>query len=212
MKYEVVPVTPFAQNCTVVWCEQTRQAAIIDPGGDLNRVMAVIEREQLTVEKILATHGHMDHVGGVAELVERLQVPVEGPHRADQFWITMIPQQSQMFGFPGRTFSPNRWLEDGDEVTLGGLTLQVLHCPGHTPGHVVFFEPQSRFAQVGDVLFNGSVGRTDFPGGDHQQLVRSIKDKLFPLGDDVVFVPGHGPESTFGHERRTNPFVSGQFG
>ncbi|HBG30858.1 MAG TPA: hypothetical protein DDW98_09550 [Gammaproteobacteria bacterium] len=212
MKYAVIPVTPFAQNCTILMCEQTREAAVVDPGGEVERIRAILAKHALKLTRILVTHGHLDHVGGVAELAEATGVPVEGPHRADGFWIKMLPQQSQMMGFGGRVFAPDRWLEEGDTVTVGELTLQVLHCPGHTPGHVVFFEPEAGFAQVGDVLFAGSIGRTDFPGGDHETLIRSIREKLFPLGDQVRFVPGHGPTSTFGEERRSNPFVSGRYG
>ncbi len=212
MKFAVIPVTPFEQNCTLLWCEATQKAAVVDPGGDPDRIRALAEQHGVTVEKILVTHGHLDHAGAVAELAEHWQVPIEGPHQADLFWINLIPQQAKMFGFQGRTFKPDRWLVEGDTVSFGQIILQVLHCPGHTPGHVVFYHPESRFAQVGDVLFQGSIGRSDFPGGDQATLVRSIKEKLFPLGDDVRFVPGHGPMSTFGHERMTNPFVSGRYG
>ena len=213
MRYAVVPVTPFEQNCTVFWCEKTRQAVVIDPGGDVERIMKVLADEQLTLAKILVTHGHIDHAGGVAALAELSGVPIEGPHEDDRFWIDGMPQQSKMFGFPNvKTFVPGRWLKDGDTVHFGEIALDVLHCPGHTPGHVVFFHQPSRLAQVGDVLFQGSIGRTDFPKGDHATLIRSIKECLFPLGDDVAFVPGHGPMSNFGEERKYNPFLSGRFG
>ncbi|MFN4341070.1 MAG: MBL fold metallo-hydrolase [Azonexus sp.] len=213
MRYQIVPVTPFEQNCTVLWCEKTRQAAVIDPGGDIERILRLLQDEQLTLTRILVTHGHIDHAGGVAALAERSGVPVEGPHAEDRFWIEGMPQQSKMFGFPNvRSFEPDRWLQDGDTVCFGEVELDVLHCPGHTPGHVVFFHAPSRLAQVGDVLFQGSIGRTDFPRGDHATLIRSIKERLFPLGDDVAFIPGHGPMSTFGEERRYNPFLSGRFG
>jgi len=213
MRYAIVPVTPFEQNCTLFWCEQTRQAAVIDPGGDVERILEALAKEGLTLSKILVTHGHIDHAGGVAELAERTGAPVEGPQREDQFWIEGMPQQSRMFGFPNvRSFEPSRWLEGGDTVTFGEVTLEVLHCPGHTPGHVVFFHPESRLAQVGDVLFQGSIGRTDFPKGNYDTLIDSIKSRLFPLGDDVAFIPGHGPMSTLGEERRHNPFLSGRFG
>jgi glyoxylase-like metal-dependent hydrolase (beta-lactamase superfamily II) len=213
MRYAIIPVTPFEQNCTVFWCEKTRQAAIIDPGGDVDRIVGLLEQEQLTPAKILVTHGHLDHAGGVAVLAELTGVPVEGPHEDDRFWIDGMPQQSKMFGVPGvRSFTPDRWLQDGDKVRFGDVELDVLHCPGHTPGHVVFFHPPSRLAQVGDVLFQGSIGRTDFPRGDYDTLIRSIKERLFPLGDDVEFISGHGPMSTFGDERRYNPFLSGRFG
>lgn len=208
MKLKVVPVTPFEQNCSVLWCETTREAAIVDPGGDLEQVLAVVTDERLDLRKILLTHAHIDHAGATAELAALRGLPIEGPHRGDQFWIDAMPQQARMFGFDeARSFTPTRWLDEGDRVTLGRLTLDVHHCPGHTPGHVVFFDPAARFAIVGDVLFRGSIGRTDFPRGDFDTLVRSIRGKLFPLGDDVRFLPGHGPLSTFGEERRTNPFV-----
>jgi len=209
MKYQMIPVTAFAQNCTLLWCENTRQAAVVDPGGDLDKVLAVIEREQLQLTKILLTHAHIDHAGAVAELAAKLGLPIEGPQRADKFWIDLLPQQSAMFGFPAaQSFTPDRWLEQGDQVQVGEETLDVLHCPGHTPGHLVFFHAPSRLAIVGDVLFAGSIGRTDFPQGNHADLIRSIKEHLWPLGDDVAFIPGHGPMSTFGQERRTNPFVA----
>lgn len=208
MKYAVVPVTPFQQNATVLWCEETRRAAVTDPGGDLPRILAVLERNGLTLEKILVTHGHIDHAGGVAELAAQTGVAIEGPQRADQFWIDGMPQQSQMFGFPAvQAFTPTRWLEGGDQVAFGRVTLEVLHCPGHTPGHVCFYHAPSRLAIVGDVLFQGSIGRTDFPRGDYDTLIASIRERLLPLGDDVTFIPGHGPLSTFGDERRDNPFL-----
>ncbi|ABC32390.1 Zn-dependent Hydrolase, including glyoxylases [Hahella chejuensis KCTC 2396] len=208
MKYEIVPVTPFVQNCTVLWCEKTRQAAVVDPGGDLAKIEAVLSRNGLTLEKVLLTHAHIDHAGGTAELAEAHEIPIEGPEYEDKFWIDALPQQSMMFGFPtAKQFTPDRWLNEGDEVSVGEETLQVLHCPGHTPGHVIFFHQGARLALVGDVLFNGSIGRTDFPKGDHATLIQSIKTKLWPLGDDVSFIPGHGPMSTFGAERKTNPFV-----
>lgn len=213
MRYQIVPVTPFEQNCTIFWCEQTRQAAVIDPGGDVERILRALEAEQLTLAKILVTHGHIDHAGGVAGLAARTGVPIEGPHKEDAFWIEGMAQQSRMFGFPDvASFTPDRWLQDGDKVSFGEIALDVLHCPGHTPGHVVFYHAPSKLAQVGDVLFQGSIGRTDFPRGDHATLLASIKDKLFALGDDVDFVPGHGPMSTLGEERRYNPFLSGRFG
>jgi len=213
MRHIIVPVTPFEQNCTIFWCETTRQAAVVDPGGDIERILAALAEHELTLERILVTHGHIDHAGGVAALVERLAVPIDGPHAEDRFWIEGMPQQSKMFGFPNvRSFEPTRWLVDGDRVTVGKEVLEVLHCPGHTPGHVVFFHRPSGLAQVGDVLFQGSIGRTDFPRGDHATLVASIKERLFPLGDAVRFIPGHGPMSTFGEERQFNPFLSGRFG
>jgi glyoxylase-like metal-dependent hydrolase (beta-lactamase superfamily II) len=204
----VVPVTPFVQNCSVIWCDETGRGAVVDPGGDVDRILEAVESNGVELEKILLTHAHIDHAGGTAELVRRLGLPVEGPHPGDQFWIDQLPQQAAMFGVAAAEgFEPTRWLDQGDTVGVGNLKLEVRHCPGHTPGHVVFFEPGARLAFVGDVLFAGSIGRTDFPGGDYDTLVRSIRQNLFPLGDDVRFVPGHGPMSTLGDERRTNPFV-----
>ncbi|WP_265948342.1 MBL fold metallo-hydrolase [Dechloromonas sp. A34] len=213
MRYKIVPVTPFEQNCTIFWCEKTKQAAVIDPGGDLDRVRQALEAEGLTLACILVTHGHIDHAGAVATLAGQTGVPVEGPHEDDRFWIDGMAQQGKMFGFAnGQSFTPTRWLKGGDKVRFGEVELDVLHCPGHTPGHVVFFHPPSQLAQVGDVLFQGSIGRTDFPKGDHETLIGSIKEQLFPLGDAVAFIPGHGPMSTFGEERKYNPFLSGRFG
>jgi hydroxyacylglutathione hydrolase len=209
MKIEVVPVTAFQQNCSIVWCENTRRAAVVDPGGDLDRVLAAVERHGLTLEKILITHAHLDHAGATAELARRYSLPIEGPQIDDQFWIDQMPAQAKMFGFPpSERFTPDRWLAQGDRVTVGDVEFEVFHCPGHTPGHIVFFQRESRFAIVGDVIFAGSIGRTDFPRGNHDQLLRSIRENLFPLGDDVTFLPGHGPTSTFGAERRSNPFVA----
>jgi glyoxylase-like metal-dependent hydrolase (beta-lactamase superfamily II) len=205
----IAPVTPLQQNCTIVWCAKTMKAAIIDPGGEVDRLLKALADKGLTLEKIWITHGHMDHAGGAAELKARTGAPIEGPHEADQFWIDRIQQSGEMYGMPeARIFVPDRWLQDGDKVTLGETEFEVLHCPGHTPGHVVFFHRQTKFAQVGDVLFQGSIGRTDFPMGNHQDLIDAITHKLWPLGDDVRFVPGHGPMSSFGAERRSNPFVS----
>jgi hydroxyacylglutathione hydrolase len=210
LKYQTIPVTPFQQNCSIVWDSDTKQAAIVDPGGDLDTLLAAVERLGVKLEQIWLTHAHIDHAGGSAELAERLQLPIVGPHRADQFWIDAIAQQGAMFGFAdARPFVPTRWLQDGDTVELAGHVLAVRHCPGHTPGHVVFHSPQIKRAFVGDVLFAGSIGRTDFPQGNHQQLIDSITQRLWPMGDDTVFIPGHGPESTFGRERQTNPFVRG---
>ncbi|KAB2938838.1 MAG: MBL fold metallo-hydrolase [Rhodocyclaceae bacterium] len=208
MQFRIIPVTPFQQNCSLLWCEKTKKGAVADPGGDLDAIQAAIERFGVTVEKILLTHGHIDHAGGTAELRRRLGVAVEGPQREEAFWIDQLPQQSLMFGLSGaEAFVPDRWLEDGDTVTFGEVTLEVIHTPGHTPGHVVFFDRTARIAVVGDVLFQGSIGRTDFPRGDHDALIRSIREKLWPLGNDITFIPGHGPLSTFGDEREGNPFV-----
>jgi glyoxylase-like metal-dependent hydrolase (beta-lactamase superfamily II) len=211
IKVAIVPVTPYQQNCSVLMCEGTRKAAIVDPGGDIDRIMAAVEKLGASVEKILLTHGHMDHCAASAELREKLEIPIEGPQREDAFWIEKLPEWCKMSGFPhADAFEPDRWLEDGDRVQVGVQTLQVLHCPGHTPGHVVFLHEGQKVAWVGDVLFQGSIGRTDFPRGNHEQLISSIREKLFPLGDDITFIPGHGPTSNFGHERRSNPFVADQ--
>lgn len=208
MKLFTIPVTPYQQNCSLLICQQTNKAAVVDPGGELDRIVAAAEQAGAVIEKILVTHGHIDHAGGVKELADRLAVPVEGPHREDAFWIDQLAAQAERTGIPAVPFTPDRWLDDGDTVSVGALRFQVIHCPGHTPGHVVFYQPELRFAAVGDVLFNGSIGRTDFPRGDHASLISAIRSKLFPLGDDIQFLPGHGPMSTFGHERAHNPFVS----
>ena len=209
MRYKIVHVTPLEQNCTLLWCEATRQAAVVDPGGDVARILAALEAEQLTLALILITHGHFDHAGGAAELAKHSPgVPIEGPHEADRFWIDGIADQGGKFGLAsGQPFTPDRWLFDGDTVTFGEVTLEVLHCPGHTPGHVVFYSRPDALLLVGDVLFQGYIGRTDFPQGNHADLIAAIRQKLFPLGDDIQFIPGHGPMSTLGDERRWNPFV-----
>ena len=209
IKAVIAPVTPLQQNCTIVWCAKTMKAAVIDPGGEVPRLLGAIEDQGLTLEKIWITHGHLDHAGGTAALKAATGVPIEGPHRDDQFWIDQIEASGQRYGMPdAKGFTPDRWLDDGDVVTLGETQFEVYHTPGHTPGHIVFFHRETQFAQVGDVLFQGSIGRTDFPRGDYRQLICSITQKLWPLGDQVRFVPGHGPMSSFGAERRTNPFVS----
>lgn len=210
LHYTTIPVTAFAQNCSLVWCDETQQAAVIDPGGDLDRLLAEVKQRGLTLTQIWQTHAHIDHAGGTAELAKELDLPIIGPHPGDQFWIDGLAQQSKMFGFPpADAFTPTRWLHDGDTVTVGHCTLNVRHCPGHTPGHVVFHSPEIKRAFVGDVLFAGSIGRTDFPQGDHDTLIASITQRLWPMGNDTVFIPGHGPESTFGAERQSNPYVAG---
>jgi hydroxyacylglutathione hydrolase len=209
LRYQIIPVTPFAQNCSVVWCDQTLDAAVIDPGGDLDQILAFTKASGLHLKAIWLTHAHIDHAGGVASLAAQENLPIIGPHRGDQFWIDGLPQAGQMYGFPpAGVFTPDRWLQDGDTVNIGQSTLQVRHCPGHTPGHVVFYSPDIGRAFVGDVLFAGSIGRTDFPQGNHADLIASIKNRLWPMGNDTVFIPGHGPESTFGHERKSNPYVA----
>lgn len=206
----IVPVTPFQQNCTLVWSDATKVGAVVDPGGDVERIRGAIAQAGITIEKILITHGHIDHAGGAAELAEALGVPVEGPHKADAALLATLPASGLAFGITGaRALTPDRWLEDGDTVTVSDLVFSVLHCPGHSPGSVVLFNDANRFALVGDVLFRGSVGRTDLPGGNHADLIASIKTKVLPLGDDVAFICGHGPTSTIGAERETNPFIAG---
>ncbi|MFY9294105.1 MAG: MBL fold metallo-hydrolase [Methylorubrum rhodinum] len=206
----IVPVTPFQQNCTLIWDDATKVGAVVDPGGDLDRIEAAIRAQGVKVEKILLTHGHIDHAGGAAELKERLGVPVEGPHDADKFLLDSLPVAAESYGLePARPITPDRWLNEGDSVTVGGLTFDILFVPGHSPGSVVFVSRDARFALVGDVVFQGSIGRTDLPGGNHEQLIRGIKDKVLPLGDDVAFIPGHGPTGTLGQERQTNPFLQG---
>lgn len=209
LQYFIIPVTAFAQNCTLFWCDQTMEGAIVDPGGDIDKILAAVDRHQVQLVKILITHGHLDHAGATKTLAQQLSIPIEGPHREDQFWIDAMEQQKLMMNFShGESFVSDRYLVQGDKVGFGEVELDVYFCPGHTPGHIVFFEPKSRLAQVGDVLFAGSIGRTDFPRGDHATLIKSIRENLFPLGDDVRFIPGHGPMSTFGEERLSNPFVA----
>jgi hydroxyacylglutathione hydrolase len=208
MRAAVIPVTPLQQNCSLLWCTETMRGAFVDPGGDLDKLRTAANQHGVTIEKILVTHGHIDHCGGAGEFAKELGVPLEGPHEADRFWIARLDEDGRNYGIRGTVFEPDRWLENGDQVTIGNLTLDVYHCPGHTPGHVVFHHPESKFATVGDVLFQGSIGRTDFPMGNHQDLIDAITTRLWPLGDETVFVPGHGPLSNFGHERKTNPFVA----
>ncbi|WP_177417947.1 MBL fold metallo-hydrolase [endosymbiont of Lamellibrachia barhami] len=209
MRALIIPVTDFQQNCTLLWCEKTLATAIVDPGGDIERIIEAVSVHQLKPQLILITHGHIDHAGGAAALARKLDIPIEGPQQDDRFWLEGMPDQAAMFGFSAvETFEPERWLKDGDRVRFGEVELEVLHCPGHTPGHVVFFHRESKLALVGDVLFHGSIGRTDFPRSNHAALIHSIKGKLWPLGSAVRFIPGHGAESTFGEERRNNPFVA----
>lgn len=208
LKYQVIPVTPLQQNCTLLWCDQTGKGVLTDPGGEAKRLLAAIDHNKVLVERILLTHGHIDHVGAAAEMAKALKIPIDGPHEADRFWLEMLPAQCTMFGFPQQpAFLPDVWLGEGDDIAVGELVLDVLHCPGHTPGHVVFHEKNNKLAIVGDVIFKGSIGRSDLPKGDGAVLICSIKQKLLPLGDEVRFIPGHGPISTMGAEKRHNPFL-----
>jgi len=210
LQYQTLPVTAFQQNCSLVWCPQTMEGAVIDPGGELPRLLELARAQGVVLKQILLTHAHIDHAGGTGQLARETGLPIIGPHEGDRFWIDGLAQQARLFGFPpAEPFEPTRWLHDGDAVQVGQETLAVRHCPGHTPGHVVFHSPEAKRAFVGDVLFAGSIGRTDFPGGNHAELISSIRERLWPMGDDTVFIPGHGPESTFGEERRFNPYVKG---
>lgn len=210
MQYKTIPVTAFGQNCSLLWCRSSLEAAVIDPGGDLPLIEQAVKKHGLKLTQIWLTHAHIDHAGAAAELSQRLEIPIIGPHRADQFWIDGLPMQSERFGFPkARVFTPTRWLEDGDELVLGEHSILVRHTPGHTPGHVVFYAKAIQRCFVGDLLFAGSIGRTDFPQGNYQELIDSVVQRLWPLGDETIFIPGHGPESSFGYERANNPFVGG---
>jgi hydroxyacylglutathione hydrolase len=209
LKCAIIPVTPFQQNCSLVWCEDTGEAAFVDPGGDVDQLKAAVEETGVKVAKVMLTHGHLDHASASGEIAAHYGVKIEGPHEDDLFLIEGLRQSGERYGFPKlREFRPDRWLVHGDTVSLGRLTFDVKHCPGHTPGHVVFFNSESKIAFVGDVLFRGSVGRSDLPRGSHDQLIGSIRGNLWPLGEDVSFVPGHGQMSTFGWERKTNPYVA----
>ncbi|AHE55876.1 MBL fold metallo-hydrolase [Sphingomonas sanxanigenens] len=208
MRLALLPVSRLQQNCTLLWCTKTMRGAFTDPGDELPKLKAAAEKLGVTVEKILLTHGHIDHCGRAGVLAKELGVPIEGPHEDDRYWIARLEDDGRAYGIDGHCFEPDRWLTDGDTVTVGELVLDVIHCPGHTPGHVVFHHAPSKAAIVGDVLFQGSIGRTDFPLGNHQDLIDAITQKLWPLGDETAFVPGHGPTSTFGYERQTNPFVA----
>ncbi|MGK6322726.1 MBL fold metallo-hydrolase [Sphingomonas sp. DT-51] len=208
LRAAIIPVTPLEQNCTLIWCTATMRAAVVDPGGDLPRITAAIARAGVTVEKILLTHGHIDHAGAAKPLADSLGVPIEGPHEDDRFWLARLDEDGRQWGVEGTVFEPNRWLVEGDTVSVGDLSLNVYHTPGHTAGHVIFHHAPSRFAQVGDVLFQNSIGRTDLPQGNYPQLIESITTKLWPLGDATAFIPGHGQPSTFAHERQHNMFVS----
>lgn len=206
--YKITPVTPFAQNSSLIWCAQTKKAAIIDPGGDLDRLLDAVEKQNVSLDKILLTHGHIDHVGYTAALAKQTGLPIIGPHKDDNFLLTTLDEYAAMTGLThSGNIEPDQWLEDGDSVELGAQTLEVIHCPGHTPGHIIFYHAASKLAIVGDVLFQHSIGRTDFPRGNHADLINSIKNKLLTLGDDIEFIPGHGPNSTFGEERQHNPFL-----
>lgn len=208
LRAAIVPVTPLQQNCSLIWCTETMLGALVDPGGDLDRLKAAVAHHGVTLEKILLTHGHIDHCGSAGILAAELGLRIEGPHEADLFWIDRLAEDGARYGVPGQPFVSDRWLVDGDTVTVGKLILNVRHCPGHTPGHVVFHHPESKLAIVGDVLFQGSIGRTDFPRGNHQDLIDSITERLWPMGGDTAFIPGHGQMSTFAHERAGNPFVA----
>ena len=207
LRAAIVPVTPLQQNCTLLWCTETMRGAFVDPGGDLERLKSAAAQQGVAIEKILLTHGHIDHAGAAKVLARELGVEIEGPHIADKFWLDRLEEDGARYGILGMPFESDRWLDGGDTVTVGNLELDVYHCPGHTPGHVVFHHVPSKLAIVGDVLFQGSIGRTDFPMGNHKDLIDAITNKLWPLGDDTVFIPGHGPVSNFAHERRNNPFV-----
>jgi hydroxyacylglutathione hydrolase len=208
LRAAIIPVTPLEQNCSLIWCTATMLGALVDPGGDLPKLLDAVARTGVTIEKILITHGHIDHCGEAGTLAKQLGVPIEGPHEDDRFWIAQLGEDGRKYGVNGAVFEPDRWLVQGDTVTVGNLTLDVIHCPGHTPGHVIFHHAPSKLAMVGDVIFQGSIGRTDFPRGNHADLINAITTRLWPLGGDTTFIPGHGPTSTFARERQTNAYVS----
>ncbi len=209
IKYQIIPVTQYQQNCTLLWCDETNAAVVVDPGGNIERILSAIAEQDVVVERILLTHGHLDHVGGSVALAQALNVPIEGPHIDDLFWLNILPAQAQMMGFqPTQPFQPNRFFIEGELVSFGKEILEIKHCPGHTPGHLVFYNLGAKLALVGDVLFKGAIGRTDFPKGNYRDLINSIVEKLWPLGEDMAFIPGHGPMSTFGEERKHNGFVA----
>ncbi|RBW46866.1 MBL fold metallo-hydrolase [Psychromonas sp. B3M02] len=208
MKVVVIPVTPYQQNCSLLICEETKKAAIVDPGGESERILSAIKNHNVTVDKIILTHGHLDHVGGTEALLAKLDIPVLGPEKEDAFWLQQLETQSTMFGFPHTTsFEPTKWLEEGEELKVGNIKLDILHIPGHTPGHIALFDAKSKQAIVGDILFNGAVGRSDFPRGNHQQLISGIKQKLLTLPQDTLIYPGHGPTTTIGQEQKSNPYL-----
>lgn len=208
MQYQIIPVTSYQQNCSLIWCEETLKAALIDPGGDTDKLIAVIESKNLHLEKIILTHGHLDHVGGAGIISKQCGVPIIGPHKDDAFWLEWIPGQAEMFGFPPvEIFTPDQWLNEGDQIQVGSINLKVIHIPGHTPGHVVLLEENAKLLFGGDIIFKGSIGRTDFPKGNHDDLINNINQKLFILDDDITIIPGHGPNTTIGEEKRTNPYL-----
>jgi len=208
MKYHIIPVTSFSQNCSLVWCEKTGDAALVDPGGEAAKIIGEVAAKDVKVKQIMLTHGHLDHVGAAAELAAHYGVPIVGPHSEDSFLFEALPEQSRMFGLEDcQPFTPDQWLSQGDVVRVGEERFEVLHCPGHTPGHIVFYNRNAQLILMGDVLFRGGVGRSDFPRGSHQALMHSIRSQIMPLGDDIAFIPGHGATSTLGYERLTNPFL-----